>query len=1192
MLLHLLPCCYTCFASMGRLRKRYNEKARQKKDIKIQHAPEEKIPVVATELKNQQQDDSNALILPSKKRNTKDVTKSLTPKKLLSKKQRKKLEQIVQRKEKKQKRAGLLASLQQVQGDASLLDRLTGVTSVQTTGLKRAAAQERLRSVGGKRRRTHGEEEEREEGADQPPSDPNVIGTEVVMESESDDDEDEEEEEEEGDAPDGEEDGETSPTEPESASSAGQTPSTSGEPAAKAARTAGPVKQPAEDSDLRLQYTPVVRDREIQEARLKLPILAEEQQIVEAVRENPVLVLAGETGSGKTTQVPQFLYEAGYAREQLIGVTEPRRVAAVSMSRRVRQEMGLTADQVSYQIRFEGNTTDSTRIKFMTDGVLLKEIETDFLLNKYSVIIIDEAHERSVYTDILIGLLSRIVPLRNKRHRPLKLVIMSATLRVEDFTANRRLFKVPPPVIKVESRQFPVTVHWSKRTPDDYVGEAYRKACKIHRTLPDGGILIFVTGQNEVNSIMQRLKKTFPSKTQRKEDAKSKEGQKAAPAEKKPELTEEEEEAIFFNPKLKKQRKHKSNELPEVNLDSYAIEPPSAEAEDLLEGADGEGDDGDLEEDGDEDERAAAAVPGADRHPLHVLPLYAMLSTEKQSQVFEPVPEGARLCVVATNVAETSLTIPGIKYVIDTGKVKQKLYEKTTGVSAFQVMWESQAAANQRAGRAGRVAPGHCYRLFSSALFNDEMERFARPEIQRKPVEDVLLQMKAMHVDRVVNFPFPSPPDREQLRAAEERLVQLGALERPPPPPPGADKPSAEPETRVTDLGRAMACFPVSARFAKMLVLSEQHELLPFTVCLVAALSVQEVLLENPVTAEDKEHAKQLWSEWMTLRRSWAGTGNSLLLGDAMVLIRAVGAAEYSGCTPEFCRRYGLRLKAMREIRKLRVQLTNQINLVVPSAALGVDPRLAPPSEAQCRLLRQVLLAGLPDHVARRVDPQEINNPEDRPKWKGAYRCTSIEEPVFLHRGSVLRKEAPQYVAYQEIYETNKLYMRGVTAVEPEWLATLCPGQCTFSKPLDEPPPEFDPVSGRVRCYMTATFGRAVWPLPPVQLDYPAGLDRYRLFGVHLLRGDVCPRLAELARVLLAPPATMTKSWARLHPRTDSLLKALVAENCDNRDTLLDVWQRRPTYLLSAYKEWIPEILHDKVAQLWPPCDRPAESES
>lgn len=258
-------------------------------------------------------------------------------------------------------------------------------------------------------------------------------------------------------------------------------------------------------------YIHVERSASIQIARLKLPILAEEQIIMETISENSVIILAGETGSGKTTQIPQFLYEAGFAENGMqIAITEPRRVAAIAMSKRVGYEMGLNTDIVSYLIRFEGNCTDKTKLKFMTDGVLLKEIETDFLLNKYSVVILDEAHERSAYTDILVGLLSRIVLLRNKRKNPLKLIIMSATLRVEDFTGNRKLFKIPPPVIKVDARQFPVTIHFNKVTKDDYVNEAYLKAIKIHTKLPEGGILMFLTGQQEVKHLVKKLRKQFP----------------------------------------------------------------------------------------------------------------------------------------------------------------------------------------------------------------------------------------------------------------------------------------------------------------------------------------------------------------------------------------------------------------------------------------------------------------------------------------------------------------------------------------------------------------------------------------------------------------------------------------------------------------------------------------------------------
>jgi ATP-dependent RNA helicase DHX37/DHR1 len=266
-------------------------------------------------------------------------------------------------------------------------------------------------------------------------------------------------------------------------------------------------------SSRKTKYVHVERREEIKESRSKLPIITEEQVIMETINENDIVIICGETGSGKTTQVPQFLYEAGYAEDGfMIGVTEPRRVAAISMSKRVNDEMNFAEQDsiVSYQIRYEGTSAPSTRIKFMTDGVLLKEVQCDFLLSKYSAIIIDEAHERSVYTDILIGLLSRIVPLRNRKGNALKLIIMSATLRVEDFTENRRLFERIPPVIKVDSRQFPVSIHFNKHTYADYLAEAYRKVCKIHKSLPDGGILLFVTGQQEVNILCSKLRKAFP----------------------------------------------------------------------------------------------------------------------------------------------------------------------------------------------------------------------------------------------------------------------------------------------------------------------------------------------------------------------------------------------------------------------------------------------------------------------------------------------------------------------------------------------------------------------------------------------------------------------------------------------------------------------------------------------------------
>lgn len=846
------------------------------------------------------------------------------------------------------------------------------------------------------------------------------------------------------------------------------------------------------------KYVHVSRSKEIQAARIKLPILSEEQVIMEAINENLIVILAGETGSGKTTQVPQFLYEAGYAEDgKLIGITEPRRVAAISMAKRVAHEMNLSSDIVSYLIRFEGNVTNQTRIKFMTDGVLLKEIETDFVLSRYSVIILDEAHERSIYTDILVGLLSRIVLLRHKRGEPLKLIIMSATLRVEDFTKNTRLFKIPPPVLKVEARQFPVTIHFNKRTGTEYVKDAYKKALKIHNQLPEGGILIFLTGQQEVNFVVRKLRKAFPFKG-RHELAAKKEPIKATfdDAGDSDDSCEMDMKKAISNARRSAKKRRAELVLPQISLDDYKLPTDDTEA-DLV---DQESIDSDADEynfgsdDDDDDDENVTGLKST--QPLWVLPLYSLLSSEKQAKVFEAPPANTRLCVVTTNVAETSLTIPNIKYVVDSGRQKARLYDKITGVSSFVVSFCSKAAANQRAGRAGRTAPGHCYRLYSSAVYNDEFEDFAVPDIQSKPVDHLMLQMKCMGIDKVINFPFPSPPDLVQLQVAEQNLKLLGALEVATVSSTNSTK-SSEELTKVTALGQAIAAFPVSPRFGKMLALSHQHNLLQYTVCMVAALSVQEVLLETPASDPADSAALHQKSKWTHKRRAWAGTGNSLLLGDPMILLRAVGASEYAGSMgklDEFCTENGLRPKAVAEIRKLRVQLTNDISLSMPDVVnLSVDPQMPPPSDVQAKLLRQILLAGMGDHIARRIPPEELNDKEDKIKFRYAYRCPDMVDPVFMHAASVLKKSQPDWVLYQEVYElqngdSRKMFMRGVTAIEPEWLVTYVPSLCNVRAIKEEPlPPRLNQKDGRIYCYVDATFGRSGWEVPLAQIEMPFG---------------------------------------------------------------------------------------------------------
>ncbi|KAJ8414086.1 hypothetical protein AAFF_G00066840 [Aldrovandia affinis] len=986
---------------MGRLRKKHNWRGRQQEDG--QPPPEEgksEAPVVV-ELRDGDTlkgvDESNALVLPATKTKKKKGIEKRVPKKPpLTKKQKKHLQNVLEQKEKKAQRADILSRLAEVQLPDSEM-KLLYTTSKLGTGDKLYQSKKNLDEMeegasgpgkisslsGANRKRKRWKEEEEEEEKAPEESD--------VLDSSSD------EEEQEG----GEMEGTEAPPPEEPAGPSVENVAVPIKEQATTKKASPPQALKKEPSEPAI-FIPVGRRPEIQEARLKLPVLAEEQVIMEAVRENTCIVLCGETGSGKTTQVPQFLYEAGYASGNgIIGITEPRRVAAVSMSHRVAKEMNLSTRVVSYQIRYEGNVTSDTKIKFMTDGVLLKEVQKDFLLQKYSAIIIDEAHERSVYTDILIGLLSRIAPLRKKKGRPMKLLVMSATLRIEDFTENRKLFPV-------EARQFPVTVHFNKRTPmEDYTGEAFHKICKIHRMLPPGGILVFLTGQAEVHSVCRRLRKAFPFRPRRA-------------------VTEEEEEPDTSEKtrQFKKAKQKKTVSLPRIDLDNYSALPVDEGDEDRLAGIDDEEEEGsdlDLEfgdDPGDSEEKTDPSLP------LYVLPLYSLLAPEQQAKVFHPPPTGTRLCVVATNVAETSLTIPGVKYVVDCGRIKKRFYDRVTGVSSFKVTWTSQASANQRAGRAGRTEPGHCYRLYSSAVFGDFSE-FSEAEITRRPVDDLVLQMKDLNIEKVVNFPFPTPPPGEALVSAEQLLVSLGALEEPPRTGRLKQLERARLSSPITPLGRAMASFPVAPRYAKMLALGKQQDCLPYVITLVAAMTVREIFeeLDRPAGSEE-ENSKlaQKRARLAQMRRLWAGQGASLQLGDLMVMLGAVGACEFAGCTPKFSEDNGLRYKAMLEIRRLRGQLTTAVNAVCPEAGLFLDARMAPPTVSQVRYLRQIVLAGLGDHLARRVQAEELLDP----KWRNGYKTPLLDEPVFIHPSSALFKTLPEFVVYQEVMETSKMYMRGI----------------------------------------------------------------------------------------------------------------------------------------------------------------------
>lgn len=1172
------------FVIMGKLRKRFNKKGRQQVETVINRSEEKKIKLdIAKEDGYKVYDDCNTLVLPSKKRKTKKITINENNKKILTKKMKKKLMKILEKKEKKRKRANLLEELMAVQASSEELAILASNYKKKKQKKMKAISEDESQNEDLRGKKTDKSKEEIvEEAAGAEMSDDSVHTTDMSS--------DEENKETANDITVNNLKDSTDSDPIQNAAPDSNSPGIE-EESKSTKRKLGQENETKESNELTddkkrkiteqksgeniektnkkdkvkskpVTFIPVHRKPEMQEARLKLPILGEEQQIMESINENRVVIIVGDTGSGKTTQVPQFLYEAGYAQDgKLIGITEPRRVAAISMSNRVGSEMNLSSSVVSYQIRYEGNTSSETKIKFMTDGVLFKEVQQDFLLTKYSVIILDEAHERTVYTDILIGLLSRIVPIREKKGNPLKLVIMSATLRLEDFTDNPNLFKITPPIVKVDSRQYPVTIHFNKFTPvEDYLGEVYKKTCKIHTQLPEGGILIFVTSQQEVHTLCHRLRQRFPFHSNLTDTATA-------------------SSQIKHSKKSSHKRKQEKEkvQLPDIKLDDYSIYPENKNIELADDDDDVDLSDGFEDKDDIELEKKFGNGP---MEPLYVLPLYSLLPGDKQAKVFQPPPPNCRLCVVATNVAETSLTIPNVKYVVDCGKVKTKYCDKVTGASTFKVTWTSKASASQRAGRAGRIGPGHCYRLYSSAVYID-FEEFSLPEILRRPIDDIVLQMRFLGIDKVINFPFPTSPDKKQLLAAEKLLVSLGALSK-------ADIPKSFKEsknvvTKLTNIGQSMATLPVSPRYAKMLVFARQHGLMPYAIAMVAALSVQELFL--PIKKSQNGSGNRTNQDFAAIARGlWSGSGHSLLLGDPMLLLKGVGACEFDGNVDQFCDKFCIRTKGMKEVRKLRLQLTNTINLAVPGINLCIDPKMEPPTESHAKLLRQIVLAGLADHVARRIDilPEDCTE-EKKKQLKYAYETLETSDPVWIHPDSVLYKKRPKYVAYQHIHETSKPFMKVVAGIEPEWFPLILPNMCTFSKPEEKPAPRYDSQKGKVICYMGGTFGPQSWPFTPMEMEYPSGIDCYRWFAKFLLEGLVCPKLKKFVPHLSEPPCIMIKFWSKLKPQTEVLLKPLLAANITTKKSLLKQWTKDDTFLLFEYSRWLPKEHHPELKKQWPP---------
>ena len=978
-----------------------------------------------------------------------------------------------------------------------------------------------------------------------------------------------------------------------------------------------PLDNPMTASALAVQL--ITRPTAVQESRIKLPVCSMEFEIVDSIRSNDVTILCSETGSGKSTQVPQFLYENGFtvprsSTEQplLIGITQPRRVAAVSTAKRVCYEMGQGDGQVivgkekkgnlvAYQTRYEtAGLGANTRVKFMTDGILLQEIQTDLLLRKYGVIVLDEAHERNLNTDVLIGLLSVAIPLRRKASteagstmKPLKLIIMSATLRVEDFTGNRKLFPDSTPVvIKVPGRTHPVTVHHSKITElDDYEIVACRKICQIHRKLPKGGILVFLTGKQEIVRMVNRLRKSLSLKSNKKffDDGNDI-------------ITGKETSALQSGaPRDMDDHEIDGDIFTDERVDDFRI-------------MDSENDDES------NDEIHTQLADDGTEVPSHaiVLPLYSMMSVDEQAKVFAPVEEGQRLIVVATNIAETSITIPEIAYVVDTGRHKCRNYHAGTGVASYDVMWISKAAADQRAGRAGRTGPGHCYRLYSSSMYSRHMERFALPEVLTRPLEDVVLAMKAMAVSSVSLFPFPTPPDQTQLNASIQLLANLGCIDLS-----GIEENGGD--GIVTRLGHAVAKLPLGVRYGKMLLIAAQAGVLDYAIAMVALLSEnspfsigQEVLPTDPqddlptLSDSDDETAGK-----KPKFQRWTHRGGDILAG-----MIAVGAYTYAGrgaggsseilACKKFCAENGLNYPIMCRIQKMRLHLaklakTRFSNVEgVAARTGGIVSSMIPPNKFQESLLCQAIASGLLDNVAMLAPPGSFSG--DHPfGYRSAYlSCsTSMKDPLYLDPKSALYsrdwRRLPRWICYDMVIRKSTkdgvavFTMSNITPIDPSWLGALTKGShlLRLGDPINTPPPTYDADKDVILCSVVTKFGKRGWEIPSIQVEMFGAIqkggrqsthflvdDSFRWFARFLMEGKVIPELKKLVEFLNDDPSIITRKTPV--SKVALLVSALSSAGIDSAGALRKHWSEVDhSFLFKNVQTWIKSEKLGEVKPLW-----------
>lgn len=624
------------------------------------------------------------------------------------------------------------------------------------------------------------------------------------------------------------------------------------------------------------------KTRTIKQQRQFLPIFQCRDELLQVIRENQIVVIVGETGSGKTTQLTQYLHEEGYSQYGMIGCTQPRRVAAMSVAQRVSEEMGVPlGDEVGYSIRFEDLTSDKTVVKYMTEGVLLHESLREADLDTYSVVIMDEAHERALNTDVLFGILRKVV----QRRSDFKLIVTSATLDADKFAS----FFGNVPMYTIPGRTFRVETYFSKSPCEDYVDAAVKQVIQIHLSHPPGDLLVFMTGQEDIEATCYMLAERM------------------------------------------------------------------------------------------------GKVDGAP--PLMVLPMYSQLPADLQAKIFDA--SDIRKCIVSTNIAETSLTVDGIKYVIDSGYCKVKVYNPKIGMDALQITPISQQNANQRAGRAGRTGPGFSYRMYTERQYVHEMMEAQIPEIQRTNLGYIVLLLKSLGVKNLLEFDFMDPPPQDNITNSMYQLWVLGALDN---------------TGELTAIGKKMVVFPLDPPLAKMLLFSEQLGCSAEVLVIVSMLSVPSVFFRPKEREEESDAAREKFF---------------VPESDHLTLLNVFNQWKLNQYSSQWCSDHFIHVKGLRKAREVREQLVDIM-------------------KHQKVALRSC--DGAWDVVRKAICSAYFYNSAQM-KGIGEYVNMLTGMPCNLHPSAALfgLGYTPDFVVYHELIYTTKEYMQCTTAVEGEWLAELGP---------------------------------------------------------------------------------------------------------------------------------------------------------